>query len=105
MDVHDDEHDRPAVVINPKLERLGEEVELKRGLSLRCPGWSARFVVAISVAVTGLDRHGRKIRLEGEGLLRSVLQHEIDHLNGILTSTRARISPRVDDEEKEAGRG
>ena len=34
MDVHDDEHE-PAVVINPKLEELGEEVELEGRLSLR----------------------------------------------------------------------
>ena len=42
------------------------------------------------VAVSGLDRDGSKIRLEGEGLFAQCLQHEIDHLNGELYVDRAR---------------
>ena len=42
MDVHDDEHE-PAVVINPKLERLGEEIELREGC-LSVPGMVGEIV-------------------------------------------------------------
>jgi peptide deformylase len=36
------------------------------------------------VTVTGLDREGKPLKVTGEGLLAVVLQHEVDHLNGIL---------------------
>jgi peptide deformylase len=49
-----------------------------------------------------LDRHGEKIRIEGEGLLAQCLQHEIDHLNGALYIDRAKnLRPAVSEEEKE----
>ncbi|MGE5485046.1 MAG: methionyl-tRNA formyltransferase [Ignavibacteriales bacterium] len=44
---------------------------------------------AAKVRVTGLDRDGRTIWVEGEGLLARALQHEIDHLDGILFTDRA----------------
>src|SRR5579863_2317123 len=71
MDVHDDEHE-PAAVINPKLELLGEEVELKEGC-LSVPGMVGEIVRHERAAVTGLDRNGQKIRIEGEGLLAQCL--------------------------------
>jgi peptide deformylase len=99
MDVHDDEHE-PAVVINPKLERLGEEIELKEGC-LSVPGMVGEIVRRTRVAVTGLDRNGEKLRIEGEGLLAQCLQHEIDHLDGKLYVDRARnLRPVVSEEEE-----
>jgi len=82
MDVHDDEHE-PAVVINPKMEELGEEIELREGC-LSVPGLVGEIARFKRAAVSGLDRYGEKIRIEGEGLLAQCLQHEIDHLNGAL---------------------
>ena len=100
MDVNDDEHP-PAVVINPKLEPLGEEVELREGC-LSVPGMIGEIVRFNRAAVTGLDREGRKIRIEGEGLLAQCLQHEVDHLNGVLYIDRAKnIRPVTAEEEKE----
>ena len=100
MDVNDEEH-APAVVINPKLEDLEEEVELKEGC-LSVPGLIGDIVRYRRAAVTGLDRNGRKIRIEGEGLLAQCLQHEVDHLNGALYIDRAKnLRPPVADEEKE----
>jgi peptide deformylase len=100
MDVHDDEHE-PAVVINPKLEDLAEEVELKEGC-LSVPGMVGDIVRYKRAAVTGLDRRGQRIRIEGEGLLAQCLQHEVDHLNGRLYTDRAKnLRPAVSEEEKE----
>jgi len=100
MDVHDDEHE-PAAVINPKLELLGEEVELKEGC-LSVPGMVGEIVRHERAAVTGLDRNGQKIRIEGEGLLAQCLQHEVDHLDGKLYIDRAKnVRPALSDEEKE----
>jgi peptide deformylase len=101
MDVRDDEHE-PAVVINPKIESAEEEVELREGC-LSVPGMVGDIVRFKRIVVTGLDRAGQKIRIEGEGLLAQCLQHEIDHLNGTLYIDRAQnLRPAISEEEKEA---
>jgi len=100
MDVHDDEHS-PAVVINPKIESAEEEVELTEGC-LSVPGMVGEITRFQRVAVSGIDRDGAKIRIEGEGLLAQCLQHEIDHLNGVLYVDKARnVRVAVTEEEKE----
>jgi peptide deformylase len=100
VDVHDDEHE-PAVIINPKLERLEEELELREGC-LSVPGMVGEIVRFRRAAVSGLYRFGRKIRIEGEGLLAQCLQHEFDHLNGKLYIDRAtNVRQATVDEEKE----
>jgi peptide deformylase len=101
MDVRDDEHE-PAVVINPKIESAEEEVELREGC-LSVPGMVGDIIRYKRIVVTGLDRTGQKIRIEGEGLLAQCLQHEIDHLNGTLYIDRAlNLRPAISEEEKEA---
>ncbi|MBV8148127.1 MAG: peptide deformylase [Candidatus Eremiobacteraeota bacterium] len=100
MDVHDDEHG-PAVVINPKIEAAEEEVELTEGC-LSVPGLVGEIVRFKHVAISGFDRNGNKIRLEGEGLFAQCLQHEIDHLDGVLYIDKARnLHQPVTDEERE----
>ncbi len=99
-DVNDDRHPA-AVVINPKLEPLGDEVELREGC-LSIPGMVGEIVRYERAAVTGLDRNGRKIRIEGDGLLAQCLQHEVDHLNGALYIDRAtNVRAAESEEEKE----
>jgi peptide deformylase len=101
MDVHDDEHE-PSVIINPKLEDLAEEVELREGC-LSVPGIVGDIIRYKRAAVSGLDRHGNKIRIAGEGLLAQCIQHEFDHLNGGLYIDRAKnLRPAVTEEDKEA---
>jgi peptide deformylase len=101
MDVHDDEHE-PTVVINPKIEELTEEIELREGC-LSVPGLVGEIVRFKRAAVSGLDRYGQKIRIEGEGLLAQCLQHEIDHLNGALYVDRAKnLRPTISEDEQEA---
>src|SRR5580658_9295234 len=88
MDVRDDEYE-PAVVINPKIEVAEEEVELTEGC-LSVPGMVGEIVRFKHVAVSGLDRNGEKVRIEGDGLLAQCIQHEIDHLDGVLYIDRAK---------------
>jgi len=64
MDVRDDERE-PAVVINPKLELAEDEKEMTEGC-LSVPGYVGEITRFNRVVVTGLDRNGEKIRLEGE---------------------------------------
>ena len=79
----------PEVVINPKIESASEEVELTEGC-LSVPGMVGEIARFKRIAVSGLDRNGDKIRLEGEGLFAQCLQHEIGHLNGELYIDKAR---------------
>jgi peptide deformylase len=100
IDVREDDHE-PAVVVNPKMELAEEEVELTEGC-LSVPGMVGEITRYKHVAVSGLDRYGNKIRLEGEGLFAQCLQHEIDHLNGVLYIDKAKnVRPAVTEEEKE----
>lgn len=101
MDIHDDEHE-PMVVINPKIEARREEVELREGC-LSVPGIVGEIVRFNFVTVTGLDRNGEKIRIEGDGLLAQCIQHEVDHLDGALYIDRAKnLREAISEEEKEA---
>ncbi len=71
------------VVINPELvEADGTQREEEGCLSL--PGFAGPVTRSARVVVTGLDRDGSPVRIEGEGLLARVLQHELDHLDGNL---------------------
>jgi peptide deformylase len=55
------------------------------------------------VVCTGIDREGKKIELDGTGLFGRCLQHEMDHLDGVLYIDKAQnIRPAVTDEEKAA---
>jgi peptide deformylase len=101
VDVHDDVHP-PAVVINPKIESAQEETELTEGC-LSVPGMVGEITRFKQLRIGGLDRDGNRIRLEGEGLFAQCLQHEIDHLNGVLYIVKARnVRPAATDEDDEA---
>lgn len=71
------------VLINPEIiEKHGTEVTEEGCLSV--PGYYAHVKRAASVLVRYHERDGSERELEAEGLLARAVQHEIDHLNGIL---------------------
>ncbi len=75
--------ERLHVLIDPKIVRHeGEELGTEGCLSI--PGIVADVPRAARVIVKGKNRKGRGITLKAEGLLARVLQHEVDHLDGIL---------------------
>lgn len=72
-----------AAVINPEIvERSGEVVDSEGCLSI--PGLSYEVLRAQRVVVKGLDADGSPVEIEAVDLEARVLQHEIDHLDGIL---------------------
>ncbi len=73
----------PIVFINPEfIEFEGEETEEEGCLSL--PDIFERVSRAEKVVITAFDENFKKITLEAEGILARALQHEYDHLEGIL---------------------
>ena len=72
------------VLINPRIiESEGTTISEDEGC-LSVPDFKTNVKRAASVLVEGFDNKEKLLRLEAEGLLAVVLQHEIDHLNGIL---------------------
>jgi peptide deformylase len=77
------------VIINPRLQLRGEPVEFFEGC-LSVEGFQAMVARAHDVTVTALDHHGEPITIEASGWYARILQHEIDHLNGVLYIDRMR---------------
>ena len=76
-------------LINPEfVGRDGMQLEEEGCLSL--PGFNATVARPATAVVRALDRHGRPITVEGQGLLARALQHELDHLDGVLFVDRLR---------------
>lgn len=81
--IHAPEDEEPCVYINPEIvHREGERDVSEACLSL--PGYSGLITRAIWVKATGLDRTSNVVRLRAQGLLAQALEHEIDHLDGVL---------------------
>jgi len=75
-------------LINPRIvESQGSDVDVEGCLSI--PGVSGYVERAWRVRVEALDERGRPTTVEAEGFLARILQHEIDHLDGILFVDRA----------------
>ena len=70
-------------LINPEVVRRKGERLVNEGC-LSIPGYIGKIKRPESVTVKGLDRNGKGIRIKAEGLLAQALEHEIDHLNGVL---------------------
>jgi len=71
-------------LINPVvLESSKKESTYEEGC-LSVPGISAEIVRPAEVLVSGITPEGKEVEIEAAGLLATVLQHEIDHLNGLL---------------------
>lgn len=72
------------VLINPRIiDHEGEILSENEGC-LSVPEFRADVTRYASILVEGVDREGRPLKLEAEGMLAIVLQHEIDHLKGKL---------------------
>ncbi len=71
------------VLINPEVVKRSGEYIVEEGC-LSVPGYRGEIKRSLAVTVKGRNRQGKNIRLKAEGLLAQALQHEIDHLNGML---------------------
>ena len=77
------EWEEAMVLINPEITEAAGEVELEEGC-LSLPGYRGITLRSEKVKVKALGLDGKAVRIQPEGLFSQALQHEIDHLNGIL---------------------
>ncbi len=82
---------KPFGLVNPVIVQSARDLERGEEGCLSIPGLKDIVERPAAVVVEGLDADGQPLHLEAQGLLARVLQHEIDHLDGILFPDR--LSP------------
>jgi peptide deformylase len=75
---------KPFALINPRIVESGDVRAKDEEGCLSIPGVSGVVERPLTVVVEGLDRAGNPVRIEAEAMLARCLQHEIDHLDGVL---------------------
>ncbi|TVX99680.1 peptide deformylase [Cohnella terricola] len=86
-------------LINPEiLEMSGEQEGAEACLSY--PGFHGYVTRANYVKISTMNRQGERVEIEGEGFLARCIQHEIDHLNGVLFVDHVKEPFLYDDESK-----
>jgi peptide deformylase len=91
----------PLTLINPEIKPVGEPVTGGEGC-LSFPGIYAEITRPESVVVKALDAKGKPVEFRCGGLLARVVQHEVDHLKGILfidrmsKATKEELQPQLD---------
>ena len=90
--VEDDEY----VVVNPVLTDISETTETATEGCLSIPGIQVDVERPTAVTISGQDVSGKPLKIEASDLLARVLQHEVDHLDGVL------ILDRTDRESRKA---
>ena len=85
LDVSKDGEDKqPLVFINPEVVASSAERSVYEEGCLSIPDYYAEVERPATITVRHLDREGKERLTEADGLLATCLQHEIDHLNGVL---------------------
>jgi peptide deformylase len=82
------EHEVPSVYINPEIkDESKEKIYLKEGC-LSIPEFFKEVPRSKKIRIKAMDENGKKHKFKATGFLARVLQHEYDHLNGILIRER-----------------
>jgi peptide deformylase len=79
----------PTALVNPSIEWLSDDIAVAEEGCLSLPGVAMDVDRSLHARLTGLDVDGEPVTLEASGLEARVLQHEIDHLDGVLILDRA----------------
>ena len=80
--------DEDYVIVNPVLSDISETTERSQEGCLSIPGINVDVDRPTAVTVTGQNASGEPLRIEAQDMLARVLQHEVDHLDGVLILDR-----------------
>ncbi len=84
IDLGDEENRQPLFLANPHIVRASEEEAVANEGCLSLPEIFVDVTRPVAVTARYLDREGREQEIEADGLLARCIQHEIDHLDGVL---------------------
>src|SRR6185312_13977258 len=84
----------PSALVNPKIEWTSDELAIAEEGCLSLPRVTMDVERPLYVRVSGRDAEGERIAIEAAGLEARVLQHEIDHLDGVLILDRTTRAQR-----------
>lgn len=87
--VKSEENEEIIELINPVIVDFSKEQEKAVEACLSVPGIQGEVERHVDITVEGLNRKGEKVSIKANGFLARALQHEIDHLDGILFIDRA----------------
>lgn len=84
VDLMPDDKPAPIVLVNPEITAVSDELATREEGCLSLPGMYADVTRPARVKLRYLDAEGAKREIAAEGLLAACLQHEVDHLDGVL---------------------
>ena len=84
IDLQKDDKPEPLVLVNPEIMAASKELATREEGCLSLPGQFAEVTRPARVKLRYFDLGGAKKEIEAEGLLATCLQHEVDHLDGVL---------------------
>ena len=87
---NEDAEPRLYVVVNPEIVQTSEETVLGVEGCLSVPGLVGEVDRFTEVVVRGQNRRGQPIKIKAQGWLARIFQHEIDHLEGVIFTDRAK---------------
>jgi len=91
-------------IINPEIVKCAGEREVTEGC-LSVPGYAGEIKRSVTVTVKGLNREGKAIRVKASGLMAQTLEHELDHLNGVLFIDHVKNSDKLYKVDAESSHG
>jgi peptide deformylase len=86
----DGDHDEPYVIINPEISIVSSDIVEEWEGCLSIPDVRGRVPRAREIKVRALDRQGERLQLSAHDFAARVIQHETDHLDGVLFFDRMR---------------
>ena len=105
-DEKEDERGFKVALCNPEIVKASEEMASGFEGCLSIPGWIGEVPRHVSIVVKAQSPEGKELRIKAEDYYARVLQHEIDHLNGILFTDRVvdiktlqKLDPETSEEE------
>ena len=86
--IEEEEKIKVSILINPQIEKISDDTEDDWEGCLSIPGMSGLVRRSKKIKYSAIDLKGEKVSGEADGLHARVIQHEFDHLNGILYTSR-----------------
>jgi peptide deformylase len=87
------------MLVNPEITRASDTLVTGTEGCLSVPGYAGEVARLEEITVKGQNRLGKTVRIKAKGWLARIFQHEIDHLDGILYTDRAKSVFKIEDDQ------